>query len=90
MKRTLLALALCLGAGAAACGDPSCEDTVHHAAKLLGKGGIGYGGRVSSDDLAQAVKQCKEEKWSGSPRNCVVGSRNLLELRDCEKHRKKD
>lgn len=86
MKPMLLALSLafCLGA----CGDSSCEDAINHGAKLLGKGGLGYGGKVSSADLSQAIAQCKEEKWSGALRNCIAGARDLLELRGCEKHRK--
>lgn len=89
MKRTILALALCLGGGTAACGDSSCEDAINHGAKLLGNGGFGYGGKVSAEDLKQGIQMCKDEKWSGALRNCIAGARDLLELRGCEKHRKK-
>ena len=85
MKRCVLALALCL---VAACGDPDCDTAVRHGAKLLGSGGFGYGGRVGESEVQIAIQQCKSEKWSADLRNCIMSSRNLLELRGCERHRK--
>lgn len=81
MTRCLLALALCF---TAACGDPTCEEAVNHAAKMLG--GVGYGG---SGDRARGIAQCKEDRWSVTARNCIVSARNLLELRECRRHLEK-
>jgi hypothetical protein len=88
MTRSSLALALGLLTATAACGDPDCDTAVRHGAKLLSSGGFGYGGRVGDRDVQLAITQCKSEKWSADLRNCIVSSRNLLDLRGCERHRK--
>jgi hypothetical protein len=84
MIRIVLVLAVALSSMLAGCGDPGCDETGRHAAKLLGRGGLGYGaGKMNDAEVEAVIRQCKEDKWPAAFRNCVVGAGDMMALRSC-------
>jgi hypothetical protein len=87
MTRGLVLIGMAAALAGAGCdADASCEKAVDNAMTVFAKSNQDDGDKSAGEDAQrrkEALKKCKDDKWSVALRNCVAKAKNMGDIETC-------